>query len=327
MVLFFTACDLGSGSDGTIVDDDAVSLLSSTEGDVVSSSIGMWDTKTSFTTVTDDDMGTVMEVYTDSTSEQTGTWGTVLAFGDIDDSVDFMSLYGTLTFKIKSDDFTSIVVKIPEVESEYTIDDGDSLGNGWYLITVSLIDYISSDSQSIAIFQYTDVATGSFYITDVEFSGDAIVTEDLPEEGGYIYSPDNTQSILYSDISPWDSGASIDDVVDADQGTSLEISGGTAWGDLQCISFLGIGKLQSGGTYYEVYDTLKFKIKAESATEVEVYAKGLKVTYDIADGESLGNDWYELTVSFSDFTGTVSDDGQIAFILSNTFYLTDVALY
>lgn len=340
-VFLFASCDLNDDSSGSVVaeyvednssksatDDDVISLLSSTGGDVLSSTINMWSTKTSFTATIDENMGTVLEVYTDATSEQSGEWGTVLAFSDIDDTVDFMSLYGELTFKIKSDDFTSIILKIPDSEEEYTIADGESLGNGWYKITASLSDFISANEQSIAFFQYTSVGEGSFFITDIEFSGEAVEVETLPEDGGYLYSPDNTQSIFFSDLSPWDAGSSIEEIIDTTYGTSLSVSGGSNWGDVQCLSFLGVGQLQEG-VYYEAYDTLKFKINVDTTvvTEVKVYCKGTTTVFDLTtDATSLGDDWYEMTVTFADIAEN-SDDGQIAFLVSAAFYITDVELY
>lgn len=335
MVALLLGCQFPNGSgtrtqepekpEAPVDRQEQLSLLSSSDGAVVPSLLNMWDTKTSFTPEHDPLMGKVLKVFTDPTSSQANDWGTVLAFSNIDPKLDLLSNYSQLSFKIRSPDFSEIVLKFPEVEKKYALAAGTPLGGGWYQLKIPLVDFLSAAEPNLAIFQYKEAGSGAFFITDVEFSGDPIAQESLPAGGGMLYAPGNPHPIAYSDLSPWDAGSKLQEVSDPTQGLVLEVQGGSNWGKVQCLAIQGVGKLQKG-IYYEDYLQLGFKIKVEGASQVEVYAKGLKRKYALSSGSSLGGGWYQITVPFTDLLGAFVDDGQIAFLAEGSFRITDVEL-
>lgn len=82
-------------------------------------------------------------------------------------------------------------------------------------------------------------------------------------------------------------------------------------------------------TILDEYDQISFKIKTEDLETIKLYLMGQELEVTIADGTGLDNGWYEVTVPFSDFTGTGNADGQIAFIhavAGAKFYVTDIVL-
>lgn len=334
LLVLLYSCDIDS-SDNTIIDDDTndliddggsdevdnrVFLLSSTLGDVITSTLGMWDTKTEFETIQDDTHGSVLRVHYDQTSTQSAEWGTVIAFSDIDSSVDFIAEYSELSFKIKSDDFSSIFVYASGTELEHNLTDGESLGDGWYEMTISLGMYMAASEQQVAIFAK---AQGEFYITDVAFSGSSLT--DISGTAGYLYSPDNTQSITFTDLSPWDSQSQLTPTTGTDYGTAMHVHSGTAWGPTQCFALMGVAEAQEVD-YSILYDNLEFKIQVSGVSTIRVYAKTIDMTFNLSDAESLGNNWYNFSIPFTDFTGDVSYDGQIAFLVDADFYITDITL-
>lgn len=159
----------------------------------------------------------------------------------------------------------------------------------------------------------------------------------LPAGGGYLYAPNKTQTIFFSDLSSLNSGSTFAPVEDVDQGTVLSVSGGMDWSYVETLAFRGIGQGDQKGIYYESYSLLSFKIKTFGVNEVIVVAKDIRHGYNIAGvGDSLGGGWYQLDIPLSDFVAGYADEynssprvakdtGQIAFLVEETFYITDVA--
>ncbi len=138
-------------------------VYSSTGADDLAPEISNWDSGSTLTQITDyDGYGRVYEVV-----PGTG-WGAPTSCIGFADLGNYQSSCEKITFKIKSDDLTAIILKVPEVELEYTFEDGLDLGNGWIEITVPLSDYDSTDPNATAFGIHSGWGNGgTFYITDV----------------------------------------------------------------------------------------------------------------------------------------------------------------
>ncbi len=102
-----------------------------------------------------------------------GGWTSVISFMNLGS---FQSNYDTITFKIKSNNLSSVFVKIPSSDpnyagQNYVISSGRALSNGWYELTVpfSSIKQALPNQKEIGIHSGWGNG-GSFYITDVFLS-------------------------------------------------------------------------------------------------------------------------------------------------------------
>ena len=96
-------------------------------------------------------------------------WGTAVVFTDLE--VGILSNYSNLEFKIKTTDFTTIKVKVPEVEVPFQIADGTPLADGWVQMSIPLSNFsgVVAAANTFAILEQAD---GIMLITDVILSGD-----------------------------------------------------------------------------------------------------------------------------------------------------------
>ena len=98
-------------------------------------------------------------------------WGassSCIAFNEIGD---YQASYAAIVFKIKSDDLTAILVKVPEVELTYNFADGTDLGNGWYEITAPLSNYVGTVQGTTQFGIHGGYGNGgTFHITDVKLT-------------------------------------------------------------------------------------------------------------------------------------------------------------
>jgi hypothetical protein len=141
-------------------------LYSATGDDDLTPEISHWDSGSTLTELTDDpDYGRVMRV------EPGMGWGALsscIAFMDIGD---YQATYAALVFKVKSDDLTAILVKVPEVEITYNLADGTDLGNGWHEITAPLSDFVGTVQGTTQIGIHGGWSNGgTFYVTDVKLT-------------------------------------------------------------------------------------------------------------------------------------------------------------
>lgn len=149
-----------------------IGRFTSTAGTVnFSSTIEAWDSGTTIETYTEDSTYNSVIKLTSGTS-----WGgaaSCAAFREY--PANELLQYTTLEFKIKTSDYTTIKVKMPDastVEKEYTISDGTALSGNWVQMSIAL-----SDFEPLALgqnqFGILNSGTGIILIADVEFSGAA----------------------------------------------------------------------------------------------------------------------------------------------------------
>lgn len=104
-----------------------------------------------------------------------------------------------------------------------------------------------------------------------------------------------------------------------------KVVSGNGWGGpTACIAFKELGDFQA------TYKSITFKIKSADLSTVTVKIPEIEKSYPISSGTDLGNGWYELTIPFSDFAGTVVGTTEIGIHCGwgnvGTFYITDVVL-
>jgi hypothetical protein len=157
-----------------VVTPDAVTYLySATAGATtdISYVIDLWSTGTTLTDVTTD------ATYATTMNLASGTgWGdpaACIAFTKFPAGT--LSLYKNIVFKIKTTDYTSISVKVPDTPKDYALSTGTVLAGGWVQMTVPLSDFgnFPASSTEFAIFNNTKKAAGAFLITDIGLSGTA----------------------------------------------------------------------------------------------------------------------------------------------------------
>ncbi|WP_445957033.1 immunoglobulin-like domain-containing protein [Yeosuana sp.] len=225
----------------------------------VPSTIANWD---SGTTIVSDYSGDA--TYNPSIQLTSGTgWGgpaAAVAFTEME--VGILSNYSTLEFKIKTTDFTTIKVKVPEVEVEFPIADGTALTGGWIQMSIPLSNFsgVVDAANQFAILQQ---AAGTMYITDVMLSGDGNVTPPsdcpAPPAGDFISDGD-----FEANTGCWQL---------VDNGGTVTISttisnGGSNSGQIKTVTFknpalkqerFGIGVIQPNTAY-----VVKFDIQANA---------------------------------------------------------------
>lgn|GEM_PF-4979636 len=246
--------------------------------------------------------------------ESAGKWNIgIMAFVGLSDS--YQSDYESISFKVKSEDLDQITVKIPEVESTYTIENGKDLGNGWYELTVPFSDFsgTSANADAIGIIGGSE-AGQSFYITDVYFTSGATDEEDNEEENEEetatavdLLTVSGNVLDIDSDFNVADTGWGANSTVDSTNYTedetytpAIKMTMGEGWGPaIACGLYFDAGTLSNE-------NTLRFKIKAPhtaaGADMVEVQIEGAgtqdpaeKLVYDTDEGWSeLENGWVQI---------------------------------
>jgi len=98
-------------------------------------------------------------------------WGPVSAVAFTAITAGKLSQYSTLEFKIKTTDYTSVKVKVPEVEKSFTLASGTPLAGGWIQMSIPLSNFGGAVNTAVefAIFEF---GAGTMLITDVMLSGD-----------------------------------------------------------------------------------------------------------------------------------------------------------
>jgi len=171
--------DGGSDTSGTFYVDDIEQVASAppvASGDylyatsetvTIPSLIDNWG---SGTTIVSDYSGDA--TYNPSIQLTSGTeWGDVSALAFTEMEAGILSNYSTLEFKIKTTDYTTIRVKVPENEITFQIADGTPLANGWVQMSLPLSNW-SNEVATANQFAILEFGAGTILITDVMLSGD-----------------------------------------------------------------------------------------------------------------------------------------------------------
>ncbi|WP_368509296.1 carboxypeptidase regulatory-like domain-containing protein [Agarivorans sp. 1_MG-2023] len=191
------------------------------------------------------------------------------------------------------------------------------LAVGSYSLSVSLAGY-QAHQQAIEIGEQ-----------DVSLT---LSLEALPTVSGplYVFHSDNDSSYSIEHWGDnWGSGSVISDVTDPNIGKALNITSGTVWGNKAAIAW---GNEPENAVAIDAYTHLKFKVKANSFTAVEVVLQGpsnpeSKIAYALSTGAPLDDGWLEMEVplpyGFSQLTwlGLIFDSS-----ISDSLGLSDVYL-
>lgn len=95
-------------------------------------------------------------------------WGAPTACIAFQGLGDLKATYESITFKIKSDDLTTVTAKIPQIEKSYAISSGTDLGNGWHELTIPFSAFEGADVGATEIGIHCGWGNvGTFYLTDV----------------------------------------------------------------------------------------------------------------------------------------------------------------
>ena len=199
-------------------------LYATSETVTIPSTFADWGTGT---TIVSDYSGDA--TYNPSIQLLSGTgWGDVSAVAFTEMEIGILSNYSTLEFKIKTSDYTTIKVKVPEVEKTFPID-GTPLADGWIQMSIPLSEFGGAVDAAVefAIFEF---GVGTMLITDVMLSGDGGGTpppSDCPAPPvGELLSNGNFEA---GDVGCWQffDGTSISTTVNNGGSKSAEIQGST----------------------------------------------------------------------------------------------------
>ena len=155
----------GTGSGGGGASGDYIYATS--EAVTITSTIEDWGSGTTIVTDYSGD-GT----YNPCIQLTSGTaWGDVSALAFTGMETGILSNYSTLAFKIKTTDYTTIRVKVPENEIGFNIADGTPLADGWVQMSLPLSNW-SNEVAAADQFAILEFGAGTILITDVMLSGD-----------------------------------------------------------------------------------------------------------------------------------------------------------
>jgi len=179
------------------------------------------------TTIVDDYSGDA--TYNPSIQLLSGTeWGDVSALAFTEMEAGILSNYSTLEFKIKTTDYTTIKVKVPENELTFNIADGTPLADGWVQMSLPLSNW-SNEVATANQFAILEFGAGTILITDVMLSGDGGGT--TPPPSGDCPAPPAGELLSNGDFEAGEScwqlldGASISTTVSNGGSNSAELQG------------------------------------------------------------------------------------------------------
>jgi hypothetical protein len=110
------------------------------------------------------------ETYSPCIKLVSGTgWGDVSCQAFTNLTAGVMTGYTTISFKIKTTDYTTIRVKVPEIEIIYTIADGKALAGGWVQMSIPLSDFADATGTAVE-FAILEFGAGTMYLTDIGFA-------------------------------------------------------------------------------------------------------------------------------------------------------------
>ncbi len=222
-IYFYRAAGTGGGS------NPLGDYLYATSGTVtISSIIDNWG---SGTTIVSDFSGDT--TYNPSIQLTSGTeWGDVSALAFTEMETGILSNYSTLEFKIKTSDYTTIRVKIPENEIAFPIADGTPLADGWVQMSLPLSNW-SNEVASANQFAILEFGAGTILITDVMLSGEGSGGTGGSGGGGDCPAPPAGELLSNGDFESGEScwqlfaGTSISTTVNNGGSNSAELQGST----------------------------------------------------------------------------------------------------
>ncbi|HEY5687947.1 MAG TPA: immunoglobulin-like domain-containing protein [Yeosuana sp.] len=223
----------------------------------ISSLIDNWG---SGTTIVSDYSGDA--TYNPSIQLLSGTaWGDVSALAFTEMEVGILSNYSTLEFKIKTTDYTTIRVKVPENEISFPIADGTPLADGWVQMSLPLSNW-SNEVATANQFAILEFGAGTILITDVMLSGDGSGTGGGGGGGGDCPAPPAGELLSNGDFEAGEScwqffaGTSISTTVNNGGSNSAEMQGATG----VAVNFkqerFAIGVVQPNTSYTVSFDII-----------------------------------------------------------------------
>ena len=341
----------GTGDTGGNTADTAY-FYSSTGEIGIESTWGEWGTGTNIDTTAIDASYTKVIKLTGGSS-----WGTVLAFPGLTEGL--FEGYTNLEFKVKSSDFTEIIVKLAKgepvgAEKKYLLSSGTALSNGWVQMIIPLSDFsaVTSMANEFAIFNNTQhVAGKTMFLADIKLTGKKSTGGDTGgtdgDTGGTSGDDPYSATIGATGISSmdaWGSGSTIvnkNTTIDAHPNT-IEVAAGSGWkGETNVNAYAGVlafNGLQAGALSGKSELTVTFKANNTSSdttesieiqmpgggTAVTAYSTGVNCKSWITT-----NGWHTVTINMADFSNvaTVTD---IVFIIKDdtaqNMYFTNIAL-
>jgi hypothetical protein len=142
--------------------------------------------------------------------------------------------------------------------------------------------------------------------------------------GDYLYATSAAVTITNT-IEDWGSGTTIntDYQGDGTYSPSIQLTSGTAWGDVSALAFTG---METG--ILADYSTIEFKIKTSDYTTFKIKVPENELTFNIADGTALTDGWVQISLPLSNWSGEVAAADQFAILEfgAGTMLITDVML-
>jgi hypothetical protein len=144
--------------------------------------------------------------YSPSIQLTSGTgWGDVSALAFTTFEQGKMAEYANLEFKIKTTDYTTIKVKVPENELTFNIADGTALADGWVQMSLPLSSW-SNEVGSADQFALLEFGAGTILITDVALTGEPGNTGGGGGGSGDCPAPPTGELLSNGDFEAGDSG-------------------------------------------------------------------------------------------------------------------------
>ena len=260
----------------------------------------------------------------------------------------FATGYETLDFKAKGLNNDLIRVKFLDAGDYVDVVLSGSafstdLGSGWYQVSIPLTSFTGVDTATGLLFETDNTAPEAFtfLLTDFGFSGtvggpatspDSII----PSTVIFATDPNETVDLVfgvdYTEITGFGSGAVFDGFYadDPDFNPAFAVTSGAGYGaNVAQLAYIGFAP-----GFASAYTTLEFKVKGmpDDLIRVKFLDNGDYLDVTLTDptySTPLGNDWYQVSIPLSAFTGVDTATG-LLFESNNTsptqftFLLTDI---
>ena len=301
-------------------------IYSTSQPVTIASTIDNWG---SGTTIVTDYSGDA--TYNPSIQLISGTnWGDVSALAFTQMETGILAQYTTLEFKIKTTDYSSIRVKVPENEISFPLSSGTPLENGWVQMSLPLSNW-SNEVAAASEFAILEFGAGTILITDVMLSG-----EDSGGSGntggtggGDCPAPPAGELLSNGDFeagaSCWQlfSGTSISSTVSNGGNNSAELQGSTGVAVGLKQERFGIGQILPNTSYTVTFDIIasgefgdggvfKAFIFSEGADGGTVGATQHVLTDSTT---SLSTSWEEKTYTFTTPGNANQVEGGLSFLI------------
>ena len=299
--------DGGADTAGTFYIDDITQSVATNNGGGGGGTTGDYlyaTTATANLTSTIEDWGSGTTIVTDYSGDGTynpciqltsGTaWGDVSALAFTGLETGLLANYSTIEFKIKSTDYTTFRIKVPENELSFNIADGTALTDGWVQISLPLSNW-SGEVAAADQFAILEFGAGTMLITDVMLSGEGGNsgggggTGDCPAPpSGELLSNGDFEA---GDAGCWQffAGSSISSTVNNGGSKSAEIQGSTGAAVGLKQERFGAGTILPNTSY-----TVTFDIMADGDFGIGGLMKAFAFS-EGADGGTVGATLHTLT--------------------------------